>query len=182
VYLSIVNSGPAEVIVFDMHANTYHSTSGSGPPLASVAHRERIELLDTNSIGATGRVIRAVPGESVAIDLGFEISRLEGFAGSETPTQGTVFSLFGLFADLRAVARRRVVEWRLPSDAIYCFQDANNGHFVWISDRNLHEYAQRHKGSMADEYMFNGFRDALKAHRALRFRRHPQPTASHAAG
>jgi hypothetical protein len=119
----VFNHGINDIILYDMHAHVYHTTTSSSPPLASVAHRELIESYQTNSILAGGKVYEIKTKAYLPIELTLEISRLEGIGNYVAPTEGMVLSIFGLYIDYH-VFSGELARFRIPSNSIFCFQNS----------------------------------------------------------
>lgn len=166
IFLTILNNEDSAITLYDIHANTYCSLANIVSP-ASILERWYIELYENNSIIESGKTLQIKSKSNYPINVKFNISRLRSFGiKSVSPSEGMIFSIFGLFIDYHIVDENNdVINYRIPSDSIYCFQNDNNGeNSVWINLGNINFYHDYLKGSHRGRQLVDGFVEALEKH------------------
>jgi hypothetical protein len=110
----LCNTGASPAYVYDMHANTYAKQFQQGAPLT--IETCRIVVYQDNSILRDGRIYDVHPNAPLSFDIVVEVTR--------TDYDGYIRFVFGLFVDYHfqgdSGGRRK---YRLPSDAIYAFEN-----------------------------------------------------------
>jgi hypothetical protein len=168
IYFTIYNNCSFELNIFDFHTHVYCSEAFHAPP-GDILRRYYIEIYETNSILAGGKTYSIKPKEHLSVDIAFDITRKEGYGDNIESKEGMVLSIFGLFADYSFILNNEIKKKRVPVEAIYSFQNSINGHFIYINEKNIQYYWEKHKSSASGRTLVNAFRKALKIHLSKEF-------------
>ena len=141
IFFSLFNRGREEAVIFDGHANVYLLRGQEMQP-ATIGYRESLAIHETNSILRGGKRVTIEPGGSESLRLRLRVSRSVGMAGAEVSTAEQISSLFGIFIDIHWPRGADIVDYRVPSDALYWF-NAETDCFDYVTQRNAGEWVKR---------------------------------------
>ena len=141
IYFSVFNRGSEEAVIFDGHANVYLLRGQDFFP-ATIGYRESLVIHETNSILRGGKRVTIEPGRSESLRLRLRLSRSVGMEGAEAKTAEQISSLFGIFIDVHWPRAGGIVDYRLPSDALYWFH-SDTDCFDYVTPRNAGEWVKR---------------------------------------
>ena len=140
IFFSVFNTGDDPITLYDVHANVYVLTSGMEGLLA-VTYSESMAIYETNSTLRSGRRITLRPGESQSVRLRLQVAK--SVSGAITADQArAVTAVFGLFADAHVQRSTDVLDYRVPSDALYCFS-GSDGRFFFLTRANISTWLRK---------------------------------------
>jgi hypothetical protein len=166
VYFSVYNVSPIPLTIFDLHAHVY-GQSTSPMKRATIDYREKIELLQTNSIVANGKTYPLAPGENMPMELVTQVSTSTGMGNDLAPQDVLLSIIFGLFVDYRILENGALLAIRIPSDSVYYFENSDGGQFLYINPATSAEYLERKKKTLFGQFLIYDLGKLLDKHSRL---------------
>lgn len=162
----LVNNGPSEVVLDDLHTIVYFRIAPT-PPLLTISYHGNAIILQDNTLFKDARSYSIGPGDGIEIDILTQVTRYEGAPSYYAMREdgGPVCILFGLTADLYGTSNVRESRRAVSSDAIFlflCRMKDDEPQFSVVTAANADSFAWPPRG-----YSPESLAATLEKHRAL---------------